>query len=68
MTIHKLQNHHTFTRECREKEVTLELLEEAQISLNKQNCAKFFKGKCKRGGGNVASSAQVENWISKKLL
>jgi hypothetical protein len=58
-----LTNPHSFRKDCESIGVTYDLLIEAQECLGKQACSKLFKGKCMRGGGNVVSSALVEDWI-----
>lgn len=58
-----LSNPQAFKRECEDVGVTYDLLIEAQECLGKQACSKLFKGKCARGGGNVASSAMLDDWV-----
>jgi hypothetical protein len=59
----KFTNPHAFAKECKDVNVTLELLLEAQHCVGKQHTARFFHGKCQRGGGGFVSSALVEDWI-----
>jgi hypothetical protein len=56
-------NPHSFVQECKDVNVTLDLLLEAQFSVGKQQTARFFHGKCQRGGGISVSSALIEDWI-----
>jgi hypothetical protein len=56
-------NPQAFQQECKDVNVTLELLLEAQYCVGKQQTARFFTGKCKRGGGTFVSSALIEDWI-----
>lgn len=58
-----LTNPHAFRNDCKNCGVTYDLLIEAQKCLGKQACSKLFKGKCARGGGNVASSSLIEDWL-----
>lgn len=56
-------NPQAFQKECADASVSLELLLESQICKGKQETARCFSGKCKRGDGTTASSALVEDWI-----
>jgi hypothetical protein len=59
----KFTNPHAFANECKNVNVTLELLLESQLCVGKQHTARFFSGKCQRGGGGFVSSALIEDWI-----
>ena len=64
MAIIILSNPKAFAEECRNKNITLNLIIEAQLCIGKQNVCKMFVGKSKRGSEGHLSSATLENWIT----
>ena len=59
-----LQNPTEFARECKKKNVTLELLQEAVEVLTAHGTAQMFQGKSTRGVEKAISSAQLKVWIN----